>query len=655
MTSDYELIKSALELAKPLVKPILETWLVPLLTHLRRDRIVPYDVVVKRLSEYLDRTVDKHSYINVLAFQNQQKRLVDLYGPLKVRGAGTRGVIVMDGYRDEFIPACRRVLITDTAGMGKSTILRYLFLSCVESNKGIPIFVDLRRLSKDLTLLDYIFSELNPISRELDREFILELIEQGSFILFLDGYDEISFDQSKPVTRDIQDFVSKARRNDFVMTSRPHPSLAAFPEFQEFKIEPLELSEAFTLLRKYDSAGVRSTELISKIQGNTLDNLREFLTNPFLVSLLFKAYEHKPTIPFKKHLFFRQVYDSLFDAHDLTKEGYFIREKYSQLDSDDFHRVLRYLGFKSLIIGKTEFEKDGLLQILDEARLKNPGCKFTVADFLRDLVLTVPLFNHEGNYYRWAHKSIQEYFAAQFVYSDSPNKKEKIVRAMCQSKNIERYIDVLDLYYDIDYSTFRNVIMYDVISRFLSFYESSYTFIDKNRINDADIHLRKQLVFDLVYMFVPEAGFYCLPINSDLWAFPALREIATRRWKSWTSKQHCADEELPHFYLIHHAPCVAVFPSTILYILRLLRSKKEAIVLLRGGPGGDRIEWEFRECFIVDDDPESPGNQPQWFQLVNDALSLGWRPLLDIEQCRLLKEEIEKDRAYAETRDLLPD
>ena len=67
----------------------------------------------------------------------------------------------------------------------------------------------------------------------------------------------------------------------------------------------------------------------------------EFLANPLLVSLLFKAFEYKQQVPFKKHVFYRQVYDALYHHHDLTKEPGFERKKHSGLDLEDFHRVLR--------------------------------------------------------------------------------------------------------------------------------------------------------------------------------------------------------------------------------------------------------------------------------------------------------------------------
>lgn len=55
--------------------------------------------------------------------------------------------------------------------------------------------------------------------------------------------------------------------------------------------------------------------------------INEFLKNPLLVSLLFAAFDFKQTIPLKKHIFYRQVFDAYFDSHDLSKGDSYVHEK----------------------------------------------------------------------------------------------------------------------------------------------------------------------------------------------------------------------------------------------------------------------------------------------------------------------------------------
>jgi predicted NACHT family NTPase len=209
---------------------------------------------------------------------------------------------------------------------------------------------------------------------------------------------------------------------------------------------------------------------------------------------LFTAFEHKQTIPFKKHIFYRQVYDANFESHDLTKGDSFSRDKYSGLDIDDFHRVLRHIGFSCLKEQRIEFNKDEILNLISKAKDFCTGITFKESDLLKDLISTVPLFTQDGIYYRWAHKSLQEYFAAQFIYLDSKGQRDKILERIYNGVDLEKYTNILDLYYDIDYKSFRNTILYSILKDFKYYCESHYKNFE-SLIPEDQLKLRKELLF----------------------------------------------------------------------------------------------------------------------------------------------------------------
>ena len=79
------------------------------------------------------------------------------------------------------------------------------------------------------------------------------------------------------------------------MTSREEIGLTAFPQFQRFKIRPLQKQEAYTLLTKYAENNLSRT-LIAKLEQPENSAIHEFLTNPLLTSLLYKSFEYKHTV-----------------------------------------------------------------------------------------------------------------------------------------------------------------------------------------------------------------------------------------------------------------------------------------------------------------------------------------------------------------------
>jgi hypothetical protein len=464
-----EALKTLMTVAAPLIAAATKAFIIPKInslsdTHKDKDS---QSRLSRSFEDYLSRSYEKYSVVNTMVFHNQQKLLKELYVPLTVENS-ERKKFKIENFEQDFLPSYYRVLITDSAGMGKSTLIKRLFLAIVDQSRGFPILIELRRLSKTKSITDEIIEQLSSITEEIDRQLVTQLIQKGEFIFLLDGFDEIPLDDRSQITKHIQNFVNKANNNLFILTSRPESALSSFGDFKEFKVKGLEIKEAYQLLRKYDNVGTLSRQLIEKLKQTYNQNIGEFLTNPLLVSLLFAAYEHKQTIPLRKHIFYRQVYDALFESHDLTKGDSFAREKYSGLDVDEFHQVLRHIGYNCIIKDRIEFTKDDLLKIIEEAKNYSSGFDFHSSDFFKDLTSTVPLFVNDGHYYKWSHKSLQEYFAAQFILLDSKEKQKEILNKLYRHKAVEKFLNLLDLYYSIDYKSFSEVIILGLLTDYFS-------------------------------------------------------------------------------------------------------------------------------------------------------------------------------------------
>lgn len=320
---------------------------------------------------YYKRAYNNYSIINTLAFKERVKKLKDIYIPLTIYPVDNekeKKLAKVEGYPKELLDKYGRILITDTAGMGKSTLMKRMFLDVIDGQFGIPIFIELRRLNESNDILNEVAIQLGGLNDSFDKEILETLFVDGEFIFFFDGYDEISSSNKAFVTKNIQDFVAKAPNNKYILTSRPEEELACFGEFQEFRIRELKKVESYDLLRKYDISGKTSRLLISKLKTGNYSMINEFLKNPLLVSLLFAVFDFKQTIPLKKHIFYRQVFDAYFDSHDLSKGDSYVHEKKSNLDLDDFDKVMRKIGYECLRKQKIEFEKDELLKIIDSAK-----------------------------------------------------------------------------------------------------------------------------------------------------------------------------------------------------------------------------------------------------------------------------------------------
>lgn len=492
------------EVVKNVIDESLKAIFVPKLKSLDRSIRVKYGMIMKKLREhfstYLLEQYNKYSTINTIAFKNNQYQLKEIYQPLTLcenrrellEGSG----FLVEGYIKEIIDKHQKILITDTAGMGKSTLLKRMFLDAVENGHEVPIFIELRRLSRDNNIINEILKQVSEIDKSFDVDLLLALIKSGGFVFFLDGFDEIPSMIKSEVTADIQDFIQKADNNKFILTSRPEDILSSFGDFKSFIIKPLGREEAFELLGRYDNNGNTSKLLISKLDSGDYKMIDEFLGNPLLVSLLFTAFSYKNTIPLKKHVFYDQVYDALYEDHDLSKGDGFSRLKRTKLSVDDFKRVLRFLGYLCMKDQRIEFDRSSLIGILDSAKRSCPDLTFDSADFIFDILTNVPLFIKDGHLYRWAHKSLQEYFAALCIYEDAKDKQGVILTNIYNCKKLESYVNMLDIYHDIDSLGFKRYILLPFLNSYISYHDNNCAHYKGVAPREVDIRLSLLYYYD---------------------------------------------------------------------------------------------------------------------------------------------------------------
>ena len=437
--------------AKPVfevAKPVFEKWF---------DRIVEKVSLTYKTTlikdrehfwDYLERTYNKFLKIRPVGFR-EQLDFNKVYIPLTIQSTDRERETIVNDYPVALFSSQKHILIVDNAGMGKSTLSKKLFLCAFENGYyGIPLYVELRHLSRDNNVIQELLKQIRNLSSSFDEKLLTILLEKGGFVLFLDGYDEISLNDKEVVTEALMSFINKAGNNTFVLTSRNDDALDGFQTFDQYSIKQLNKKDAYKLLSNLDDDGEKSKTLIQKLEKEEISGIKEFLVNPLLVTLLYTAFDFEPTIPTKKHLFYDQVFNAFFQQHDFSKGDSYVHDKKSKLAKDDFERVLRCVGFASVLNHKVEFERTEIINIIKKSKEKCGLSSFKESDYLEDLVKSVPLFSREGHSYKWSHKSLAEYFAVEYIAMDSMDSEQAIVEKLYFNDK-EQNVNLFDLYYDI--------------------------------------------------------------------------------------------------------------------------------------------------------------------------------------------------------------
>lgn len=162
-------------MAKPFIEGVVKEVVIPKVKAFCENVSdgVKMDFIPKtdQFQEYLFRSYKKYGIINTLVQNNHQVELKNIYIPLTLRPENSiiGEQILIDGFPKAFLKDNRNILITDTAGMGKSTLTKRMFLDVIDSKCGIPIYVELRRLDCEHDLVSEIIQQLNSLSKEVDK------------------------------------------------------------------------------------------------------------------------------------------------------------------------------------------------------------------------------------------------------------------------------------------------------------------------------------------------------------------------------------------------------------------------------------------------------------------------------------------------------
>lgn len=465
---------AASESVKSLVKPGFSKFIEPQLDSINnwfKERKLnrKIDLFESEFTEYLGSVYNATQFMNILIFPNEQIPLDEFYEPLYITTSNNKETYKIDRRTNiNFLAEYKRVIISDAAGMGKSTIMKWITRQCVMNFLGIPILIELKKITPLNTIIQEIFIQFGQLGSELDATFITKLLSIGKFIIIFDGFDEIAQDDISFVTTEISNFVNKAAQNYFILTSRPDPILSAFGSFKGFHIKPLTPTQYNSIIRKCDKYSPEPVgeELIKDLQERGKDII-DFLTNPFLVTLLYNCYVYNKNIPVNKSSFYDEIYTALFKRHDLSKDK-FERLKRSGLDIYTFRLVLRKLAFNSAKAGIVDFSEDTLISAIKNVQESLPGLpQFSALSFYEDIIKQVPLMVREGLHIKWSHKSLQDYFAAESICNSEH--KAKFVVNIFEANTFYRNANLFDFLVELDYGLIREHILYDILIDFRNF------------------------------------------------------------------------------------------------------------------------------------------------------------------------------------------
>ncbi len=391
----------------------------------------------KNIEKYLMTQLENTSYMNNILFGSNRVSFSQFYQKHKIL---VNSKEIEDFEVTNLFSTHKHLTLIGDAGMGKSTFIQYLFRDSIVKKFKVPVTLELRNLKGTESIVELIFEKLNSSDNVIPKSFIEKSLKEGTFIIFFDGYDEISNDNTPIITKFIEETRNRYKLNPILLTSRPNAFAEILLNFKACQLCSMDKEEVYIFIEKLKPYFEEEflINLKKTITNNTYKHFTEYLSNPLLLSLFILCFKHNSSeIPTQLSAFYGQVVEALFIRHDTVSKNSFKRPLESGLSRDEIKNILNFFCLRATYKNTFEFSENEVEKICLEIKtvLK---LKFETDHVKMDFLKSLALWVSESGKFKFFHRSIQEYFFAKAISNLSVQKKKQYYSSLLESYTVVR-------------------------------------------------------------------------------------------------------------------------------------------------------------------------------------------------------------------------
>ena len=302
-----------------------------------RDKSSRFNEANAALKRHLEFTHERCLTVKTLVHRDKPTPLADIYVPLRFstdKLEKTQNDLISETINSRF------AIISGTGGSGKSIFMKFLWFSfhSIDADK-IPLFIELRALNDinsdniESFILSTVFSTTEKASNYHDYFHLL--MEDGRFVILLDGFDEVSEIKKPSIERDILRRSRAYPKNIYIISTRPSVNRLSWERYTTYNVLPMNIDETVALIERIRFSEAIKKRFILAIRKSLFKTHQTFLEIPLLASLMLVAFDQFADIPRQMHIFYSRAFETIFLRHDGSKDG-FNRILSCGLDENEF-------------------------------------------------------------------------------------------------------------------------------------------------------------------------------------------------------------------------------------------------------------------------------------------------------------------------------
>lgn len=416
---------------------------------------------------YVERAVEKFSKIETPFTESEERLLNEVYvcnkltnrqGSFAGRSRGALKVIenvTLDSIREYK----NKVILVANGGMGKSMMLRHLFMESIAGHKAtgnLPVFVELRQNGfANKSLLEYVIEAVNRFDPAFTEADAVKLLETGKCKLLLDGIDEIDPSDENDFETALAIFVDRYPNCQYVLASRDCEMLKAATGFAKLYLQPFDEDRAKTLINNLlylpEEENIKK-EIMDYLHDAFLTKHTVFATNPMLLTFVVMKYPIIESFYGKQSLFYKEVYTTIISGHDKAKVAY-DRFFHSVQDANEFTKVFREFCTLTYIDKVHEFDTFSFEEYFNKLKTKdtieNPHA-MTKDTFIHDACATACMMYEQPSKVLYIDQGFQEYLFADHLFQTSEDEVQRIGLTLWdQPEEVFEGGDAFEMFYEM--------------------------------------------------------------------------------------------------------------------------------------------------------------------------------------------------------------
>ena len=379
----------------------------------------------------------------------------------------------------ELLSQTPKALLFGKPGAGKTTFLKHLALQCIAGSyqpKCVPVFISLRydktvkpgtSRRENVEANNCLIQEIDDVCRlaSFNTNQIQELLQQGCFLLLLDGLDEVPPSQINTVIQDIQSFTQRYPNNPCVITSRLTSNQPYLDGFFNLEVDDFSYKQVATFVQQWFLANLPQATVAKQKAKHFLEALdleenqplKELVATPILLSLLCSVFLARSDFPKQRAKLYQAGLDILLKRWDQSRGIQRTQGVYQQLSVADKLILLGTIAEKTFRQNKYFFEKTELLDIIS-SYLKNESNRKSVSLDQESLVQECEailqaiqlqhglIIERAKDIYSFSHLTFQEYLTARkILHKINPDGLPKISKELATHTLNPEWHEVLRL------------------------------------------------------------------------------------------------------------------------------------------------------------------------------------------------------------------